>query len=220
MPHQASSYVPRVFPLQQGKVRLAVCISGGGSTLANILKKIESGELAGFEVVLVVSDRPDVKGLTIAETHGIPSKVVSRKDLQMSQQIFDHVRAAQADLVILGGFLSLIFVPDDYESRVLNIHPSLIPAFCGRGYFGHAVHKAAIDSGVQVSGCTVHFADRSYDTGPIILQKVVPVLDDDTPESLAARVFEAECEAYPEAIRLVAGDKIERHGRRTVLKKA
>lgn len=220
MPHQSSSYIPRPLPVQDGRVRLAVCISGGGTTLANLLKKIDSGELANFEVVLVIADRPDVKGLAIAESRGITTKVVSRKDLQMSQHIFDHVRAAQADLVILGGFLSLIFVPDDYESRVLNIHPSLIPAFCGRGYFGHAVHSAAIESGVKFSGCTVHFADRSYDTGPIILQKVVPVLDDDTPESLAARVFEAECEAYPEAIRLVAGNKIQCQGRRTIMKPA
>jgi len=220
MPQNAPKYLPRPFPLAQGKVRLAVCISGGGTTLANLLGKIKSGELADFEVVLVISDRPDVKGLAIAEEHGIASQVVSRKDLHMSQHIFDHVRAAQVDLVILGGFLSLVFVPDDYEGRVLNIHPSLIPAFCGRGYFGHAVHQAAIESGVKFSGCTVHFADRSYDTGPIILQKVVPVLDEDTAETLAARVFEAECEAYPEAIRLVASDALERRGRRMVARQA
>lgn len=220
MAQQAISYVPRPFPVEDGRIRLAVCISGGGTTLSNLLNKIETGELARFEVVLVISDRPDVKGLKIAESHGIPTQVVSRKDLQMSQHIFDMVRAAKADMVILGGFLSLIFVPDDYENRVLNIHPSLIPAFCGRGYFGHAVHQAAIDAGVKFSGCTVHFADRSYDTGPIILQKVVPVMDDDTAETLAARVFVAECEAYPEAIRLVASNALERRGRRMVAKKA
>jgi phosphoribosylglycinamide formyltransferase-1 len=134
----------------------------------------------------------------------------------MSVQIFNQIRESKADLVVLGGFLSLLFVPDDYENRVLNIHPSLIPAFCGRGYYGRAVHQAAIDAGVKFSGCTVHFADRSYDTGPIILQKVVPVHDDDTSESLSARVFQAECEALPEAIRLVTEARIKRVGRRTI----
>ena len=100
---------------------------------------------------------------------------------------------------MLGGFLSLLDIPDDYHARVLNIHPSLIPAFCGKGYHGLAVHQAAIDYGVKVSGCTVHFADATYDTGPIVLQRAVPVLDDDDAQALAARVFAAECEALAEA---------------------
>jgi phosphoribosylglycinamide formyltransferase-1 len=188
--------------------------------LANLLHKIDEGELSGFEIVAVIADRPGIKGLQIAESRGIPTAVVSRKDLQMSHLIFEKIRASKADMVILGGFLTLLFVPDDYERRVLNIHPSLIPAFCGRGYFGRTVHQAAIDAGVKYSGCTVHFADRSYDTGPIILQKVVDVLDDDTPESLSAKVFQAECEALPEAIQLVASGKLESHGRRMVLKRS
>lgn len=220
MPYSQNSYTPRALPVTDGPVRLAVCISGGGSTLANLLHKIDEGELSGFEIVAVIADRPGIKGLQIAESRGIPTAVVSRKDLQMSHLIFEKIRASKADMVILGGFLTLLFVPDDYERRVLNIHPSLIPAFCGRGYFGRTVHQAAIDAGVKYSGCTVHFADRSYDTGPIILQKVVDVLDDDTPESLSAKVFQAECEALPEAIQLVASGKLESHGRRMVLKRS
>lgn len=209
-------YVPRPFPVHDGPVRLAICISGAGSTLGNLLDRIESGSLSLFEIVLVIADRPDIKGLAIAEAHGIPTLVVARKDLHMSKTIFQAIREAKVDLVVLGGFLSLLFVPDDYEARVINIHPSLIPAFCGRGYYGRAVHQAALETGVKVTGCTVHFADRSYDTGPIILQKVVPVLDDDTVDSLSARVFAAECEALPEAIRLVAENRLQIRGRRTV----
>ena len=220
MPYSQNTYTPRELPVTDGPVRLAVCISGGGSTLANLLTKIDNGELAGFEIVTVIADRPGIKGLQIAESRGIPTAVVSRQDLQMSHLIFEKIRAAKADMVVLGGFLTLLFVPDDYERRVLNIHPSLIPAFCGRGFFGRTVHQAAIDAGVKYSGCTVHFADRSYDTGPIILQRVVDVLDEDTPESLSTKVFQAECEALPEAIRLVAGAKLENHGRRMVMKQS
>ncbi len=200
-----------------GPARVAVCISGSGTTLANILARVDDGRLPGVEVVAVVADRESARGLEIAKARGIPATVVSRKSQTMSLEIFSAIRAARADLVVLGGFLSLLFVPDDYENRVLNIHPSLIPAFCGRGYYGRAVHQAAVDAGVKFSGCTVHYADRSYDTGPIILQKVVPVLDNDTAESLAARVFQAECEAMPEAISLVTRARVSRIGRRTIL---
>ncbi|MCY2935068.1 MAG: phosphoribosylglycinamide formyltransferase [Planctomycetota bacterium] len=218
MPDSSIAYVPRQLPAKDGPIRLAVCISGGGTTLANLLEKIDQGLLTGFEISIVISDRSDAKGLEIATSRGIPTAVVNRMDLQMSALIFQKIRSVKADMVVLGGFLSLLFVPDDYQHRVLNIHPSLIPAFCGRGYFGKAVHKAAIDAGVKFSGCTVHFADRSYDTGPIIIQKVVDVLDDDTPDSLAKRVFQAECEALPEAIRIVASGNLEQHGRRMVIK--
>jgi phosphoribosylglycinamide formyltransferase-1 len=218
MSEQSAPYKPRPFPVRTGPLRLAVCISGGGSTLANLSKKIDEGVLGDARIVLVVSDRPGVKGLEIAAAHGIRTLVVPRKDQHMSRSIFEAIRAAETDLVVLGGFLSLLFVPDDYENRVINIHPALIPAFCGRGYYGRAVHQAAIESGVKFSGCTVHFADRSYDTGPIILQRVVPVQDDDTADSLAARVFEVECEALPEAIRLVSQNLLERRGRRMLLK--
>lgn len=217
MPTNPTDFKPRPFPVTGGPARVAVCISGGGTTLANIMSRIDDGRLPGVEVVAVVADREAARGLEIARSRGIPTTVVSRKSQTMSLEIFSAIRAARADLVVLGGFLSLLFVPDDYENRVLNIHPSLIPAFCGRGYYGRAVHQAAVDAGVKFSGCTVHYADRSYDTGPIILQKVVPVLDDDTAESLAARVFQAECDAMPEAISLVTQARVARSGRRTII---
>jgi phosphoribosylglycinamide formyltransferase-1 len=121
-----------------------------------------------------------------------------------SEAIFAACRAARVRLVAMGGFLKRIVVPADFEHRVLNIHPSLIPAFCGAGFYGRRVHEAVLAYGAKISGCTVHFVDQQYDHGPIVLQRSVPVLDDDTPEVLAARVFEQECEAYPEAIRLAA----------------
>jgi folate-dependent phosphoribosylglycinamide formyltransferase PurN len=121
-----------------------------------------------------------------------------------SRAVFDRMRAARVELVTLAGFLARVDIPDDFHLRVMNIHPALIPSFCGKGMYGHHVHEAVIARGCKVSGCTVHFADNVYDHGPIISQKCVPVLEGDTPTSLAARVFEAECIAYPEAIRQFA----------------
>jgi len=115
---------------------------------------------------------------------------------------------------VLGGFLKRLTIPEDFTNRVVNIHPALIPAFCGEGMYGHRVHEAVLQYGVKLSGCTVHFADNQYDHGPVILQKAVPVLDDDTPDSLQKRVFQAECQAYPEAIRLIAEDRVSVDGRR------
>jgi formyltetrahydrofolate-dependent phosphoribosylglycinamide formyltransferase len=133
---------------------------------------------------------------------------------EFSQRVFDACRKAQVELVCLAGFLQLLPVPADFEGRVLNIHPSLIPAFCGKGFYGHHVHEAVLAAGVKVSGCTVHFADNQYDHGPVVLQRTVPVLEDDTPKTLAARVFEQECEAYPQAIRLFAEGRLSIEGRR------
>jgi phosphoribosylglycinamide formyltransferase 1 len=124
------------------------------------------------------------------------------------------VRRSGADLVVLGGFLKRIVIPPDFTNRVTNIHPGLIPAFCGDGMYGHHVHEAVIAYGAKVSGCTVHFADNQYDHGPVILQKAVPVLDDDTPDTLAARVFQAECEAYPQALQWIAAGRVRVEGRR------
>ncbi len=169
-------------------------------------------------MVLVVSNRNDAFGLERASRAGIRAAVVERSECasrdEFSRRIFDLCRDARVDLVCLGGFLQLLPIPDDFAGRVMNIHPALIPAFCGKGYYGHRVHEAALEMGVKVSGCTVHFADNVYDHGPIILQGVVPVLDDDTVDTLAARVFEQECEAYPEAIRLFAEGRLRIEGRR------
>jgi phosphoribosylglycinamide formyltransferase-1 len=201
-------------------VRLAVLISGSGTTLQNFLDRIADGRLQA-QVVHVIANRPDAFGLTRAVQAGIPASVVERRDCvsreEFSQRVFDLCRQAAADLVCMAGFLQLLHIPDDFQGRVLNIHPALIPAFCGKGYYGHHVHEAAQAYGVKVSGCTVHFADNQYDHGPIILQRTVPVLDDDTPDTLAARVFEQECEAYPEAIRLVAEGRLRTEGRKVRL---
>ena len=201
-------------------IRIAVLLSGSGTTLQNLLDRIADGRLPA-KIVQVVSSHVAVLGLMRAEVAGIPTTVVERKACasraEFSRRIFDACRAGGAELVCMGGFLQLVEIPPDFMGRVLNIHPSLIPAFCGKGFHGLHVHASALATGVKVSGCTVHFADNEYDHGPIVLQRVVPVLDDDTPETLAARVFEQECEAYPEAIRLFAEGRLRIEGRRVRL---
>jgi formyltetrahydrofolate-dependent phosphoribosylglycinamide formyltransferase len=196
---------------------LAVLLSGAGTSLQNILNRIADGRL-NAEVVAVISNNANAFGLERAKGAKIPAYVVQRKETgspaEFSERMFTHCRQAQADLVCLAGFLQLIEVPDDFLGRVMNIHPALIPAFCGKGFYGHHVHEAVLVYGAKVSGCTVHFADNQYDHGPIILQRSVSVLDDDTPDSLSARVFAVECEAYPEAIQLFAQKRLKIEGRR------
>jgi phosphoribosylglycinamide formyltransferase-1 len=209
--------VPRDPPILDPPIRLAVCVSGSGTTLQNLIDEIGAGRLRA-EVVQVVANKPNIGAIARAEAAGIPAALALRgthgSPADFSAAVFEPIRRARADLVVLGGFLALIEIPPDYEGRVINIHPSLIPAFCGKGYHGLAVHQDAIGTGVKFSGCTVHFADATYDTGPIITQRTVPVLDDDTPETLAARVFEAECRALPEAITLYAAGRLRVEGRR------
>jgi len=192
--------------------RLAVLLSGSGTTLQNLLDR-------GFDVAAVVSSKPGVRGLDRARAAGVPLvETVERKACPsreaFGERIFGVCRQAKADLVVMAGFLQLVPIPDDFAHRVMNIHPALIPAFCGQGMHGRHVHEAVLASGVKLTGCTVHFADNEYDHGPIILQRAVPVEDDDTPDALAARVFAAECEAYPEAIRLFAAGRLGVEGRR------
>jgi len=198
-----------------GPIKLAVLISGGGTTLQNFIDRIDSGELnASIEVVIASSRK--AYGLERAKQAGIPACVVRRKDCPtiaaFGEANFEIIRKYKADLVCLAGYLKLIPIPDDYDGRVMNIHPALIPAFCGDGFYGHAVHQGVLDYGAKVSGCTVHFVDNVYDNGPIIRQRTVPVLDDDTADTLAARVFEQECIAYPEAIRLYAEGRLKLEG--------
>jgi phosphoribosylglycinamide formyltransferase 1 len=207
---------PRDPPIVEPPIRLAVCVSGGGTTLQNLIDRIAAARLRAA-IVQVVANKPGIGALARAEAVGIPTEVVVRAGRSLSEfsaAIFEPIRRREADLVILGGFLALLEIPDDYAGRVINIHPALIPAFCGKGFHGQAVHRAALAAGVKVSGCTVHFADATYDTGPIILQRPVPVLDDDTPATLAARVFAAECEALPETIALYAAGRLRVEGRR------
>ena len=183
--------------------RLAVLISGGGSTLLNLLDTINAGQLH-VSIELVIASR-SCAGVERAAARRYRCEVVTTRQYSsvsaFSEAIFTRCRAARIDLVVLGGFLSRIEVPSDFEGRVMNIHPSLIPAFCGQGMYGHYVHEAVLARGCKVSGCTVHLVDNEYDHGPILVQKAVPVLDGDDADSLARRVFDAECSAYPEAIR-------------------
>jgi phosphoribosylglycinamide formyltransferase 1 len=203
------------------RLPIAVLISGGGTTLRNLIEKERAGELP-VEFKLVISSNPQARGLAFAAEANIPSLVVEMKkglaDGDFSRAIFDPIRVAGAELVVMGGFLKHVPIPADFENRVINIHPALIPAFCGHKMYGLAVHQAALDYGVKVSGCTVHFVDNEYDHGPIILQHTVAVLDDDTAEALQARVFEQECHALPEAIRLIAARRVTVGGRRVSIR--
>lgn len=186
---------------------IAVLISGGGTTLKNLLDCRDRGELP-VDFRLVVSSNPAAKGLGYAEAAGIPTVVAEKtkgvSPSAFSEAVFGPCRAAGAELVVMGGFLKHVLIPADFENRVVNIHPSLIPAFCGKGMYGLHVHEAVLAFGAKLSGCTVHFVDNEYDHGPIIAQAAVPVCDDDTPQSLQQRVFAAECAALPAAIRRLA----------------
>lgn len=186
--------------------RLVVLISGVGTTLKNLLEKIAAGKLRA-EIVAVVSSKADAGGLSYSREAGIPSFVYEARDYStraaFSKVIFDAARRYRAELVIMGGFLRQVDIPTDFQHRVLNIHPSLIPLHSGHGFYGLKVHASVLAAGDKESGCTVHFVDNQYDHGPQILQRRVPVLASDTIDTLAARVFEAECEAYPEAIRRI-----------------
>jgi len=192
---------------------IAVLISGGGTTLKNLIELRGIGSL-DVDFKLVVSSRADAKGLQIAASAGIPTLVVpKRKGVAAeshSDAIFDPIRKCGAQLVVMGGFLQHVLIPNDFEHKVINIHPSLIPSFCGKGMYGLHVHQAAIDFGVKISGCTVHYVDNEYDHGPIILQRSCEVLDSDTAESLQRRVFQLECEALPAAIRQLASDRLQK----------
>jgi len=187
-------------------LRLAVMLSGSGRTLENLLEGIDGGTLPA-SVAVVISSRADVRGARIAERAGLPVRVLPPGGQgvdRWSESIFAACREARADLVVMAGFLHLVRIPHDFAGRVINIHPSLLPAFGGRGFHGMNVHRAVLERGCTVSGCTVHLVDDEYDHGRVLLQQAVPVLADDSPESLAARVFAAECQTLPEAIRRIA----------------
>ncbi|MDE2217168.1 MAG: phosphoribosylglycinamide formyltransferase [Planctomycetota bacterium] len=199
------------------KINLGVLISGSGNTLQNFIDQIEIGNL-NAAIQVVISSKPNVVGLDRARKYHIPTAIVpysNYKDIDsFSCAITNELDKHPIDLITLAGFIHLYKIPEKYSGMVMNIHPGLIPAFCGHKYYGKKVHDAAINYGVKVSGCTVHFADNNYDNGPIIIQRTVPVLNDDTPDALAARVFKEECEAYPEAIRLFAAGRLRIEGRK------
>ena len=195
------------------RLRLAVLLSGSGRTLENLLDQIAAGRLDA-SVVVVVSSRPDVRGVRIAARAGVPVRVLpppaGMPTEAWSDQVFRVCSDATADLVVMAGFLHLVRIPRAFVGRVININPSLLPAFGGRGFHGMNVHRAVLERGCTVSGCTVHLVDDEYDHGRVLLQRTVPVLPDDSPESLAARVFAAECETLPEAIARIASTCRER----------
>ncbi len=204
----------------QKAIRLGVLISGGGTTLINILEYIKQGRL-NAEVAVVISSRSTVGGVEKAKNAGLDVKIIRKKDYgdidesrpsegldEFSKRIEEELVAANVDLVVQGGWLCLWKIPARYENRVMNIHPALLPSFGGKGMWGHHVHEAVLKAGCKVSGCTVHFCTNQYDKGPIIVQRACEVKDQDSPETLAARVFEQECIAYPQAIRLFAENKL------------
>ena len=190
---------------------IAVLISGGGTTLRNLIEKIQAGTLP-VEIKLVISSSPEARGLEFARSANIPALVIEKKlslsPEAFSKAVFQPCRDAGVKYVIMGGFLKHVLIPPDFENRVVNIHPALLPAFGGKGMYGLKVHQAVLAAGERATGCTVHFVDNQYDHGPVILQRAVEVESGDTPESLQARVFRAECEAYPEALRLLASGKL------------
>lgn len=185
--------------MPESPIRLGVLLSGGGRTLQNLLDRIAEGSLEA-EVRCVISDRPEAGGLERAARAGIPAFV--ERD---PSRIYGLLEKHGVELVCLAGYLRLLPIPPTWRGRVLNIHPALLPRFGGKGFYGDRVHRAVLEAGETESGCTVHYCDEIYDHGPVVLQRRVPVRPDDTVAALADRVFAAECEAYPEAIRIVAG---------------
>lgn len=197
-------------------LRVAVLVSGGGTNLQAIIDAIESGKITNTELVGVISNNKNAYALERAKKHGIPAECISPKNFEIraefNRALLEKLNELQADLVVLAGFL--VVIPEEmirvYRNRIINIHPSLIPAFCGTGYYGLKVHEAALARGVKIVGATVHFVDEGTDTGPIILQKAVEVEEEDTPKILQQRVMEqAEWKILPQAIDLIANGKVK-----------
>lgn len=201
-------------------LRIGVMVSGGGTNLQAILDRIAQGKLPGCQIVTVVASKPGIYALIRAEKNNISTAVISRKSFEVleayDEALLAHMKTYEVELIVLAGFLSLLgekFVRA-YKNAIINVHPSLIPAFCGKGYYGLIPHIKALEYGVKVTGATIHFVEPEYDSGPIILQKAVEVLEGDTPETLQKRVMEqAEWGLLPEAIRLFSEAKLKIEGR-------
>ncbi|MDR1612154.1 MAG: phosphoribosylglycinamide formyltransferase [Planctomycetota bacterium] len=203
------------------RLKTAVLLSGGGSTFKNLLEKREQGRIP-IDVELVVSSRLGAKGLEIARDAGIRAEVVDPKGYsfngreaeilydwgRMSREIDKLLLPEKFDLVCMAGYLSHYLIPEELTGKVFNIHPSLVPMFCGQGMYGMRVHRAVVASGVKLTGCTVHLVNNQYDAGPIVVQRSCPVYSEDTPEDVRRRVFKEECIAYPHAINLFAEGRI------------
>ena len=197
-------------------LKIVVCVSGGGTNLQAILDSLDDGTITNTEVAAVISNNPNAFALERAREHGIDAVCISPKQFEnrdsFNRAFLDKVNHYQPDLIVLAGFLVVIpeMMIQAYRNRIINIHPSLIPSFCGTGYYGIKVHEGALERGVKVTGATVHFVDEGTDTGPIILQQPVMVEAEDTPEILQRRVMEqAEWKILPQAIDLIANDKVK-----------
>jgi len=205
--------------LSNDRIKIGVLVSGGGTNLQAIIDATEKGEING-EVVLVISSKKDAYSLERARKHGIEGIYIGRKNFPdneaFSKAMADELEKRGIMLVCMAGFLKKLS-PDfikRFKERIMNIHPALLPLFGGEGLYGHYVHETVLNYGVKVSGCTVHFVDEEYDRGPIILQRAVPVMEGDTPESLAARILKEEHKIYPQAIRLFSEGKLKIEERR------
>ena len=196
-------------------LKIGVLVSGGGTNLQAIIDSIEAGYIKNARIEVVVASKAGVYALERAAKHGIYCAVISKKSYETEDKFYDALIGTleehNVDLVVLAGFMTVLggrFIKH-YENKIINIHPALIPSFCGDGFYGLKVHEAALKKGVKITGATVHFVNEETDAGPIILQKAVEVLDDDTPETLQKRVMEqAEWKIFPEAIRLISEGKI------------
>ncbi len=202
-------------------LNIAVLVSGGGTNLQSIIDSIEDGYLKDVEIKYVISDKEGAYGIERAKSHNIKTLVFDRKiyKREISNKIYEVLKD-EVDLIVLAGYLSIIDSPliEGFKDRIINIHPSLIPSFCGKGMYGLKVHEAAIKYGVKVSGCTVHFVDEDTDTGAIILQNVVKVNGEDTPEELQKRILVEEHKALPLAIKLISENKVIVENRKVVIK--
>ncbi len=195
---------------------ISVLLSGSGTTLQNLIDRRDAGEL-DVSFNCVIASRTDAYGLERARNHGIPAIPLPRREYAdhaaYNAAVWREIRNHKADLVVLAGYMLFLDVPADFVNRIMNVHPALIPAFCGHKMYGHHVHEAVLAYGAKVTGATVHFVDDQYDHGPIILQEAIPVLQDDTPDSLAERVQALERSLYPQAIQHFAEGRITVQGR-------
>lgn len=205
-------------------LKLAVLVSGGGTNLQALIDQIEANKLPGVKIEVVISNKPDAFALERAKKHGISTELIQIKKYadrqELAKALLEMLENYNVDLIVLAGCLFIIpeQVISSYKNKIINIHPSLIPSFCGNGYYGLKVHEAALERGVKVTGATVHFVDEGTDTGPIILQKPVMVHDDDTPETLQKRVMEeAEWLILPEAVRLISENRVQVKGSRVYI---
>ncbi|OGO78356.1 MAG: phosphoribosylglycinamide formyltransferase [Clostridiales bacterium GWB2_37_7] len=205
------------------KLKIAVFVSGSGSNLQALIDAVNAGIIKG-QIEIVISDRPDAYALQRAEEQGIPALCIDKKarrdEASFGLQLMSCLASVKPDLIILAGFLSILpskFV-EEYQGKIINIHPSLIPAFCGKGYYGEKVHRGVIEYGVKISGATVHFVDENTDTGPIILQQAVEVTADDTPETLAKKILPIEHKLIVKAAELFCDKRLQLDGRKVKIR--